>query len=46
MVGGAVEDIPVRLVYDDALGDFTGGPVVKTLSFQRRGHNFNPWLGN
>ena len=43
---GAVEDISVRLVCEDALGDFPGGPVVKTLSFQRRGHNFNPWLGN
>ena len=26
--------------------DFPGSPVVKTLSFQCRGHGFNPWLGN
>ena len=24
-------------------GDFPGGPVVKTLGFQCRGHRFNPW---
>ena len=24
---------------------FPGGPVVKTLSFHRRGCGFNPWLG-
>ena len=27
-------------------GDFPGGPVVKTLYFQYRGHGFDPWLGN
>ena len=26
-------------------GDFLGGPVVKTLSFQCRGNGFCPWLG-
>ena len=26
--------------------DFTGGPVVKTLGFHRRGHGFDPWSGN
>ena len=26
--------------------DFFGGPMVKTLCFQYRGHGFNPWLGN
>ena len=24
---------------------FPGGPVVKTLCFQRTGHGFNPWSG-
>ena len=27
-------------------GDFPGGPVVKTLSFQCKGCRFNPWSGN
>ena len=26
--------------------DFSGGPVVETLSFQCRGPGFNPWSGN
>ena len=26
--------------------DFPGGPVVRTLHFQCRGHIFNPWLGD
>ena len=26
--------------------DFPGGPVVKTLHFQCRGHGFDPWSGN
>ena len=25
---------------------FPGGPVVKTLSFQSRGHEFDSWSGN
>ena len=25
---------------------FSGGPVVRTLGFQCRGHRFDPWLGN
>ena len=28
------------------LGDVPGGPVVKTLNFQCRGHMFNPWSGD
>ena len=27
------------------LQDYPGGPVVKTLSFQCRGHGFSPWWG-
>ena len=26
--------------------DFPGGPVVRTLYFQRRGLRLNPWSGN
>ena len=26
-------------------GDFPGGPEVKTPSFQRRGHGFDPLVG-
>ena len=26
--------------------DFTGSPVIKTLSFQSRGCRFNAWSGN
>ena len=26
--------------------DFPGGPVVKTLCFQCRGHGFDPWSWN
>ena len=26
--------------------DFPGGPVVKIMHFQCRGHRFNPWSGN
>ena len=25
--------------------DFPGGPMVKILYFQSKGHEFNPWLG-
>ena len=28
------------------VGEFPGGVVVKTWSFNCRGHKFNPWLGN
>ena len=28
------------------INDFSGGPVVNTPSFQRRGQRFNPWSGN
>ena len=27
-------------------GDFPGGPVIKTLCFHGRGHEFDPWTGN
>ena len=27
-------------------GNFVGDSVVKTPSFQCRGHGFNPWSGN
>ena len=27
------------------MGDFAGGPVVKTPSFHFRGHVFDPWSG-
>ena len=33
-------------IFKMLLGDFPGGPVVKTLSFHCRGCEFNPWLGN
>ena len=26
--------------------DFPGGPLVKTLYFQCKGHKLDPWLGN
>ena len=26
--------------------DFPGGPVVKNLCFQGKGHGFDPWSGN
>ena len=29
-----------------SIGDFPGGPVVKTPHFHYRGHRFNPWSGN
>ena len=29
-----------------SLGDFPGGPVVKTPCLQCKGHRFDPWLGN
>ena len=31
---------------DFSVGDLPGGPVVKTLSFQWKGHAFDPWSGN
>ena len=36
-----VTDVKTR-----SLGDFLGGPVVKTLHFHRRRHGFHPWSGN
>ena len=33
-------------VYKTTLGDFPGGPVVKTLCFPCRGCGFHPWLGS
>ena len=35
-----------REMYKVLKPDFPGGPVVKILCFQHRGHRFNPWLGN
>ena len=32
--------------YQDYLGDFPGGPVVRILHSQRRRPRFDPWLGN
>ena len=31
---------------ENHLGDFPGGPVVKTPHFHCRGHRFNPWWGD
>ena len=31
---------------NNCYGDFPGGPVVKTLGFHCRGHEFDPWSGN
>ena len=31
--------------YKGAKRDFPGGPVIKTLHFQCRGHGFDPWSG-
>ena len=28
------------------LGEFPGGPVIRTPHFHCRGHRFNPWSGN
>ena len=28
------------------VGDFPGGPVVRTLHFHCQGPGFNPWSGN
>ena len=39
---------PVRhiVVLRQAVREFPGGPVVRTLCFHCRGHRFEPWLGN
>ena len=37
------DDVSLKLL---SLGDFPGGPVVKTLQFQCKGHRFDPWSGN
>ena len=34
---------PIR---SSCLGDFFGGPVVKTLCCPYKGHGFKPWSGN
>ena len=31
---------------EEQVWDFPGGPVVKALHFQCRGHRFDPWSGN
>ena len=46
---GDSEGVPVLLGKMQclmALGDFPGGPEVKTPRFHCRGHGFDPWLGN
>ena len=49
--GPAVSDSPVLFFLhitepsQTILGDFPGGPVVKTLCFQYKGHRFDPWSG-
>ena len=35
----------IKTIYFKNSRDFPGGAVVKILSFQCRGHRFNPWLG-
>ena len=32
------------MIKSDWSGDFPGGPMVKNLSFQSRGHRFDPSL--
>ena len=34
------------LFHKVSLGDFPGGPVIKTPRSQCRGHRSGPWLGN
>ena len=37
----------VTSLYSDfTFWDFPGGPVVKTLHFECRGHRFDPWAEN
>ena len=35
-----------RWMDKEDVGDFPGGPVVKTPLFQCRGRGFDPWSGN
>ena len=30
----------------DSSGEFSGGPLFRTLGFHCRGHGFDSWLGN
>ena len=32
-------------VYAGGVGDFPGGPMVRTLHFHCRGHGLDPWSG-
>ena len=34
------------VLYLNWIGNFSDGPVAKTLCSQCRGPGFNPWLGN
>ena len=35
----------LNIIYKTDLGDFPGGPVIKTPCFHCRGPGFHPWLG-
>ena len=37
---------PEHTIKNNSQRDFPGGPVVKTLCCQCRGHGFSPWFGN
>ena len=36
----------LNIIYKTDLGDFPGGPVIKTPHFHCRGPGFHPWSGN
>ena len=38
--------VHMESLYKNYFRDLSGGSVVKTLSFDGRGHEFDPWLGN
>ena len=37
------QEMPIKI---HTLGEFPGGPVVRTLHFDCRGHGFDPWSKN
>ena len=41
-----ISEPPLPCVKNGDVRDFSGGPVVQTLSLQCRRHRFNPWSGN
>ena len=45
-VGEKSEKPDNSLILKNREGTFCGGPVVKMLHFQCRGHGFNPWSDN